>query len=857
MWELLAPAGSYESILAAVNAGADAVYAGGRMFGARAYADNPCEEQLIRGIEYCHIHGRKLYLTVNTLLKERELEEQLYPYLEPYYVHGADGLIVQDFGVMRFVREHFPDLPVHASTQMTVTAPEGARMLRRQGVSRVVVARELSLEEIRAITAETDIEVEAFVHGAMCYSYSGQCLFSSLLGGRSGNRGRCAQPCRLPYAAGKASPAFLLSMKDMCALDLLPELLDAGIASLKIEGRMKRPEYTAGVVSIYRKYMDLCQASRGEKYHVEDADRGALLDLYNRGGFSGGYYHTHNGRDMMSMYRPNHMGTPAVRVSAGKGGTLEFTALEPLGRGDVIELAPSGRRRADAPLSPEKLKKGDAVSAVPGREVTLGEDVRKGERIRFPQVKGWHFQEGVLYRTRNAGLLEQIRARYLDGEPQERVRGELIVPADAPAMFRLSCGGVQAECSGEIAEPARSRPTDENTVRRQMKKTGNTPFAFDELEISLADGLFVPVAKLNELRREGLALLREKLLAKGRRTAPAEQRTIPVPEAGSASVRGRESKTKSFRINVLVTDEEQLEALLDCGDIEIDTVYLDSLIFGRLEVSGKGRSGQASGTTGTESGRHFESEANAERIREAEQIIGRARRRSRRCFLNCPAVLRERERAFLAGDMMQTVMRGMDGFLLHTLDELAYFQDYIRENRLAAVLAADDNLYAYNFAAAGFLREEGIGRFTLPAELNFHELRERNTVPSELNVYGYQALMQSAQCVVKNTDRCTRIPEVTFIRDRKNAAFPVLNRCPFCCNTIYNSVPLMLCGCHSELAQLSLAFVRFSFTIESREETARVLRLGAALLCGDRSAEEPTEKAVIAGTRGHFRRGVE
>ena len=257
MWELLAPAGSYESIKAAVNAGADAVYAGGSLFGARAYADNPDEEHLIRGIEYCHLHGCRLYLTVNTLLKEQELEEKLEPFLRPYWQNGVDGLIVQDLGVACLVRERFPGLPLHASTQMTVTGPEGARFLEKMGFTRVVPARELSLAEIRAITAETGLEVETFIHGAMCYCYSGQCLFSSLIGGRSGNRGRCAQPCRLPLripdGAGKESgSSCLLSMKDMCTLDLLPDILAAGVVSLKIEGRMKRPEYTAGVVSVYR-----------------------------------------------------------------------------------------------------------------------------------------------------------------------------------------------------------------------------------------------------------------------------------------------------------------------------------------------------------------------------------------------------------------------------------------------------------------------------------------------------------------------------------------------------------------------------------------------------------------------------
>ena len=262
--ELLAPAGSMESLKAAVHAGADAVYMGGQRFGARAYADNPDQDHLKEAIDYCHLHGRSLYLTVNTLLKEQEMCE-LYDYLAPLYEHGLDAAIVQDMGVLSFVREQFPDLPIHASTQMTVTGADGAEFLKEFGVTRVVTARELSLKEIREIYEKTGMEIESFVHGALCYCYSGQCLFSSLIGGRSGNRGRCAQPCRLPYelyqkeqAVRNAEGMYLLSPKDMCALELLPEILKSGVYSLKIEGRMKKPEYTAGVVRIYRKYLDLC-----------------------------------------------------------------------------------------------------------------------------------------------------------------------------------------------------------------------------------------------------------------------------------------------------------------------------------------------------------------------------------------------------------------------------------------------------------------------------------------------------------------------------------------------------------------------------------------------------------------------
>lgn len=310
--ELLAPAGSYESLIAAVHAGADAVYIGGSRFGARAYADNPEEKELCQGIQFAHLHGCKLYLTVNTLIKDRELKE-LGDYLRPYYECGLDAVIVQDLGVLSYIRETFPDLPVHASTQMTVLGPDGAAFLKKLGATRVVTARELSLKEIQQIHKEVDIEIESFVHGALCYCYSGQCLFSSMLGGRSGNRGRCAQPCRLPYRLkykgriiNDREETYLLSPKDMCTIELLPEIVEAGVYSLKIEGRMKRPEYTAGVVRIYRKYLDDYLEHGAGEYKVSKEDYQELQVLYNRGGFSQGYYQMQNGRSMISLVRPNH-----------------------------------------------------------------------------------------------------------------------------------------------------------------------------------------------------------------------------------------------------------------------------------------------------------------------------------------------------------------------------------------------------------------------------------------------------------------------------------------------------------------------------------------------------------------------
>ena len=298
--EILAPAGSMESMIAAINAGADAVYMGGSRFGARAYADNPEEDSFLKAIDYAHLHGRRLYMTTNTLVKEREMGA-FVEFLTPYYEQGLDGAIVQDLGVLSMIREYFPKLPIHVSTQMTVTGCRMAGMMKDLGAVRVVTARELSLEEIREIREQADMEIESFVHGALCYCYSGQCLMSSLIGGRSGNRGRCAQPCRLPYRIGQAKEAYLLNLKDLCVLDILPDILEAGVYSLKIEGRMKSPRYTAGVVSVYRKYVDQYLTHGRDAYRVEDKDRKMLLELFDRGGFTEGYYRQHNGRNMIAL----------------------------------------------------------------------------------------------------------------------------------------------------------------------------------------------------------------------------------------------------------------------------------------------------------------------------------------------------------------------------------------------------------------------------------------------------------------------------------------------------------------------------------------------------------------------------
>ncbi len=344
--ELLAPAGSAAAFYGAVKAGADAVYLAGNRFGARAYAENFTSESLIECIRYAHLFGRRIYLAVNTLFKENELAE-LYDYLAPFYEAGLDAVIVQDLGVLRYIREHFPRLELHASTQMTLCSAYGAALLRQMGASRIVPARELSLEELIAVrqhnaALQKDIEIEVFIHGAMCYCYSGQCLFSSILGGRSGNRGRCAQPCRLSYsvkAGGKGTgECYPLSLKDMCTIEHIPKLIEAGIDSFKIEGRMKKPEYAAGVTAVYRRYIDkyyqLRQSMSPEEaaaaYRVEKEDLRRLSSLYIRCELQDGYYFKRNGREMVTLDSPAYSGSDEAMLAEIASKYLDAPLRQPV-----------------------------------------------------------------------------------------------------------------------------------------------------------------------------------------------------------------------------------------------------------------------------------------------------------------------------------------------------------------------------------------------------------------------------------------------------------------------------------------------------------------------------------------------
>ena len=567
--EILAPAGSMECLKAAITAGADAVYTGGALFGARAYAHNLTEEELLEAIDYVHLHGRRLYLTVNTLIKDREMEKQMYDYLLPYYRQGLDAVIVQDIGLFRFIRKHFPDLPIHASTQMTLTGVDGAKFLEKEGAQRIVTSRELSMAEMKKIADETELEIESFVHGALCYCYSGQCLFSSFIGGRSGNRGQCAQPCRLLYRTPEAKrPQYLLSLKDICTLELIPEMIESGIYSFKIEGRMKKPEYAAAVAFQYRKYADLylkyyeeCPAEEDpaayamKKYRVREEDRQMLLDLYNRGGFHTGYYHTQNGREMISLNRPNHAGVPAVKVLAKKGRNVTAKALTDLYPQDIIELPMrKGREKAD--------------------NYTCKDAVRKGMNVQIPVFADTPFKRDEIWmRTRNSTLIDTLREEFVNGKIKERICGTFRLYPQEKATLTVKCRDAEITVAGEKAQEALSQPMSRERIEKQLRKTGNTEFEFSFLKTEIGEKVFLPMQSLNELRREALETLEKVICEKYRRSGEVKD-----PEEDKTELSMEEEVLSGWTASVRTA--EQMEVILE--EEAIGRIYVDCTMFPRI-----------------------------------------------------------------------------------------------------------------------------------------------------------------------------------------------------------------------------------------------------------------------------------
>lgn len=780
--------------------GADAVYTGGALFGARAYAHNLTEEELLEAIDYVHLHGRRLYLTVNTLIKDREMEKQMYDYLLPYYRQGLDAVIVQDIGLFRFIRKHFPDLPIHASTQMTLTGVDGAKFLEKEGAQRIVTSRELSMAEVKKIADETELEIESFVHGALCYCYSGQCLFSSFIGGRSGNRGQCAQPCRLLYRTPEAKrPQYLLSLKDICTLELIPEMIESGIYSFKIEGRMKKPEYAAAVAFQYRKYADLylkyyeeCPAEEDpaayamKKYRVREEDRQMLLDLYNRGGFHTGYYHTQNGREMISLNRPNHAGVPAVKVLAKKGRNVTAKALTDLYPQDIIELPMrKGREKAD--------------------NYTCKDAVRKGMNVQIPVFADTPFKRDEIWmRTRNSTLIDTLREEFVNGKIKERICGTFRLYPQEKATLTVKCRDAEITVAGEKAQEALSQPMSRERIEKQLRKTGNTEFEFSFLKAEIGEKVFLPMQSLNELRREALETLEKVICEKYRRNGEVKD-----PEEDKTELSMEEEVLSGWTASVRTA--EQMEVILE--EEAIGRIYVDCTMFPRI----------------------WEKDSYVEWITKVHAA-------GKEIYLVMPYIFRERTRKQYEAAYNRIFGAGWDGILIANYESFAF----LKEHGYTGRIMTDYNLYEFNQESRKFWKEKGVFEFTAPVELTERELQDLRVKDGEVIVYGYLPMMISAGCIQKTTRGCLKKSGQTTITDRYRNPFVVKNECDYCYNILYNYVPLYLGDRMEEVYQIGPGRIRLMFTTERQQEVKQILS----------AYFEGKELPEGTYTRGHWKRGI-
>lgn len=823
--ELLAPAGDWEAFQAAVQNGADAVYLGGKLFNARQYAGNFDEENLEKALDYAHIRNTRVYLTMNTLIADREMEEAV-AFAGDAWRMGIDGIIVQDLGLASMLRKYYPGIILHGSTQMTIHNAAGAAELEKLGFQRVVLARELSLQEIQAITQSTSLEVEVFVHGALCVSYSGQCLMSSMIGGRSGNRGRCAQPCRLQYQLVEAkgegktcARGYLLSPKDLCTVDMVSELVHAGITSLKIEGRMKSPEYVATVVSTYRKYLD--QVSEGRVPQVETEDRKTLQQIFNRGGFSTGYLRGKTGSSMMSYEKPKNWGVPLGEVVSYDAAreVVTLRLQEELAPGDGLEVW-NGREESPGTVVSEIRVKGARVElAHPGDIAMVG------------FIKGIIPKGSKVFKTTNKRLNLAARESFTRGEQRKiSLEGKMKIRAGAPVELEIISpwGHRFVMISDGLAQQARIKPTTAEKVEEQLQKTGGTPFAFTHLDIDISPDTMVPVSEINNLRRKALERLEEERRLDSRRSIHIAAAEVSMTER---TVRAVKAGKPRIALKLAIGHSQ-----VDYSLLEVDRLYLP---FAMLLA------------------------------KDAADRIQACREQGIEVFIWIPSITRGHYDRLFQKHLPGLLELPIEGILAGNLWGAGMVQA-----KRAWRVTADHTLHPFNSASLEQLQEMGFAGATLSQELNLNQIKSMyfpTDMEVEAVIYGRTTVMTSEYCPVGslvggftgNKSCSSPCNEGSYrLRDRKDMEFPVLCDRIDCRSTILNSSVLYLGEDLAAVANTAVDWLRLDMTDEDYREIPNIVELHKHILQNG-SANTPKFGQTIktlrvkGTTKGHYFRGIE
>ncbi len=769
MCELLAPVGNFECLKAAVQNGADAVYFGSSSFSARAFANNFDNNELVKAIEYAKLRGVKTHLTLNTLLKNSELKDALL--LAKYaYESGIDALIVQDLGLIYLLQKELPDLPLHASTQMTIHNLEGVLELQKMGFQRVVLSRELSMHEIDYICKNSDIEIECFVHGALCISYSGQCLFSSLVGGRSGNRGKCAQSCRLPYYLlendKKIDNGYLLSTRDLCSLQYLPQLISAGVKSFKIEGRMKSPEYVAIVTKIYRKYIDLAneciESNNLENYIIDSKDIKDLMQVFNRGGFSNGHIDNSANKNLIFKEKPNNMGLflGIVEKYNPNKGHITVKLNEQISIGDTISL----QNETGSYTISELLKKDKNIT-----ETNIGDTVTVG------RMKGNIKSGDKIYKISSKKLSTEARESFSKEHKKTMLNATITIKKDKPISMQITPSfqlpeiyqkmNIKIELPEAIPVEAKNRPLEAENIILQITKTNNTPYQFKNIKINLNDGLFLPkISMLNELRRIGLQKVEEFALSNIRRQSTTNFHNFDIDQFKKSELLANSKKPKiSVLLNIL--NKEFNYTLLNKN---ISNIYIPLKYF---------------------------------TLNNYENTI-KYLSDNFNTYIYIPTIVKANYRNLIISNINKTLQNfKIKGFVISNIGnlELLNMLDITLSN---FEIIANYTLNVYNLSTVKKLKNLGINTFTPSVELDKNtiiNLCNYNILSKELIVYGNIPLMNTRYCLLGKSNSC--YPECTTkctsnnkyeLQDRLNMKFKILPDNTQTVTTIYNCKTLSI-----------------------------------------------------------------
>ncbi|HYE84654.1 MAG TPA: DUF3656 domain-containing protein [Clostridia bacterium] len=820
--ELLAPAGNFEALAAAVESGADAVYLGGSKFNARAYADNFDGETLVKAVNYAHIRGVKIYITINILLSDRELAEAL-DYVGFLYRIGADAVIVQDIALLKLITSAFPDMEVHCSTQMTVHNIEGARYYSSLGAKRVVLARELSLDEISSIAENSGAEIEVFIHGALCVSYSGQCLMSSLIGGRSGNRGRCAQPCRRKYSlydfsTGKTEAEnrnkHLLSTRDLNTYNRLKELAESGVTSLKIEGRMKKAEYVAIVVKHYREALDSIMRKGGA---VSQEAEYELRSAFNRE-FTEGYMFNKRNMDIVSTERPDNRGVMLGKVLGQKGDMASIIIKEGyLSDGDGIEIISQNGRSTGTIISGIRVKGKNVKRAEKGdiAEVFIRDRIEAGSRVS---------------KTFDSVLNRKAREEYsYENRKKIRVECKLIMKAgENPLIVVKDSDGYTASYTDEEkVEPAVKAATPFDKVMEQLGKTGDTPYIIEVKEALIEDNCYIPARQTNRMRREVLEeLSRKRSLMHDR----------PVLQVNSASVIEnilKENKAAKAAPAEYIAGVRNRDAALSAVNAGADTVYL--------------------------LGGAYEGDMAADAVKLADicSSMGKS------LFYVLPNIVRDKEAAQLKNRLaviVEKVKLPDFGLVISGAGQ----HEFVRQLGISR-LRTNYSLNIFNSVSANHMYQEGAEAVGLSSELTLNQIKAISSscaAPVEAVVYGYMPVMTTEYCPVSMVkDSCVNAGGCNNsnygIIDEKRKVFRMI-RLNSCRIQILNSDVLFLAEDLDDIISSGVSKLRADFYIESPEEISGIIKLYRNYGNMDKNDRLLSERVKSGGfTKGHFYRGVD